>query len=351
MSSGMKCRLLATLLLSIKDVAVAAQGSSKESAERDPGAWLLSHSSANSAWRHFLTDAGWAAAALLALTAVAVAVGLLIRHYRQAQGARAARALLGVSGPTASSRAAQLLMGGPGDMTPEQADSSCIISNSTPSRSRTASTVDPWTGERRRSLGSSEPSLATSPVVPRIARILHPALATCCTGLLLVADLSVTASVKAKVDGIEPGEQYSGSLATLTLVPATKDAWESGAVATAILLGLLNGVWPLLQLSLLLVAWLVPGRWLRPSARGTLLRLLASMGKCSLSFPWLVTIWAGICQLKRHRPDGVSADLRLTLDSGLFTFLAAAMLTNSLGYLADRYHSRAVSSPCPRALS
>ncbi|CAE8589562.1 unnamed protein product [Polarella glacialis] len=161
MSSGMKCRLLATLLLSIKDVAVAAQGSSKESAERDPGAWLMSDSSANSAWRHFLTDAGWAAAALLALTAVAVAVGLLIRHYCQAQGARAARALLGVSGPTASSRAAQLLMGGPGDMTPEQVLGSVY-----------------WRDRQ---------NTASSP------------------GYLLYRP------------------------ATLTLVPATKDAWESGA--------------------------------------------------------------------------------------------------------------------------
>lgn len=56
-----------------------------------------------------------------------------------------------------------------------------------------------------------------------------------------------------EVAGAPQGDwEWSGTMSTLTLIPAAKDAWNSGAEATAILLGLLNGVWPFCQTLVLL---------------------------------------------------------------------------------------------------
>jgi len=186
----------------------------------------------------------------------------------------------------------------------------------------------------------SEPALAFSPKVPRGIRVMYPVFAVLCFWLYILADLSVAAEVNAdlEVAGAPQGQwEWSGTMSTLTLIPAAKDAWNSGAKATAILLGLLNGVWPFCQTLVLLVVWFLPGSWLSQPARGSFLRLLAALGKSGLSFPCLITIWAALCQL-HWQGHQVSADFNMALESGLFAFLLAAVLTNALGYLADHYH-------------
>jgi len=56
-----------------------------------------------------------------------------------------------------------------------------------------------------------------------------------------------------------------------------------------------------------------------------------------LSFPWLMTIWSAACEL--HWSSGeASAEYQMVFGFGLYAFLAAAILTNILGYCADHFH-------------
>eukprot|EP00434_Breviolum_minutum_P035498 symbB.v1.2.031424.t1/scaffold3635.1/size52935/2 len=241
--------------------------------------------------------AGWAAAGLLTLLALTAILVVIIKGRRRTSQARAARALLG---------AEQI------DQTPVHSSCTSMASDHT-------------------SILQSEPALAFSPKVPRGIRVMYPVFAVLCFWLYIWADLSVAAEVNAdlEVAGAPQGDwEWSGTMSTLTLIPAAKDAWNSGAKATAILLGLLNGVWPFCQTLVLLVVWFLPGSWL------FFLEVICSTWKIGpiFSMPY------------HHLGCSLSAslagppDFNMALESGLFAFLLAAVLTNALGYLADHYH-------------
>lgn len=164
-----------------------------------------------------LEYAGWGAAALLILLAVTGLLVLLVRRGRRSSAARAARALLGADEVASASSCS---------MSTEQ---SHVV-----------------------------PALALSPKVPVFAKVLYPVLVVVCCLIYIWADVSVAATVNAKVKaaGAPQGQwEWSGRMASLTLLPAAKDAWNSGARATAVLLGILNGVWPFLQTLVLLNLW------------------------------------------------------------------------------------------------
>lgn len=170
-------------------------------------------------WKSIVEDAGWGAAALLTVLAlVALLVFAVKGRYRSSQ-ARAARALLGART----------------DQTPV---GSCAS---------TASDLS--------SVTQIQPALAFSPKVPCVIRVIYPIFAVACFWLFVWADLSVAARVNAdlEVAGSPQGTwKWSGTMSSLTLLPAAKDAWDSDAKATAILLGLLNGLWPFCQTLVLL---------------------------------------------------------------------------------------------------
>lgn len=179
-----------------------------------------------------------------------------------------------------------------------------------------------------------QPALAFSPKVPCVIRVIYPIFAVACFWLFVWADLSVAARVNAdlEVAGSPPGTwEWSGTMSSLTLLPAAKDAWDSDAKATAILLGLLNGLWPFCQTLVLLIVWFLPSDWLSQPARG-------------LSFPCLITLWAALCQL-HWQGHQVSATFNMSLERGLFAFLLAAVLTNALGHSADHFHFLSATTP------
>ena len=168
----------------------------------------------------WLVFAGWGSAGLLAALALSAVLVLLLRRRRRNSQARAARALLGGSR--------------------EQTPQSCASSSMS---------TDPSSGQ------VTHPALVWNTKVPRVVRALYPIFTAICFLFYIAADLSVAAQVNAdlRVAGAPSGEwEWSGIMATLTLVPAAKDAWESGAKATAVLLGFLNGLWPFLQTFVLL---------------------------------------------------------------------------------------------------
>mmetsp|Transcript_33157 Transcript_33157/g.76599 ORF Transcript_33157/g.76599 Transcript_33157/m.76599 type:complete len:536 (+) Transcript_33157:121-1728(+) len=282
-----------------------------------------------SKWWPVLEIAGWASGGLLLLIALIVIISLAIRKRQRSLETQAARALLGATsmrsqGPTPSTSV-------PG---------SCISSMS-------GGDLSGLDGTQARHVYS----LARSPKVPCVARLLYPALTLCCCGLFVWADMSETAEVHVKLllHGAPHGDwEWSGVMASLTLVRAAEEAWESNSRLTAIVLGFLNGVWPFLQTGVLLIVWFLPGSCISHSTRGSFLRLFAAFGKCGLSFPWLVSIWAAVCQLQ-WRGQQVFADFSMSLEKGLFLFLGAAIVTNILGYAADHFHgvSTKVALPTP----
>ncbi|CAE7323270.1 rfc1 [Symbiodinium pilosum] len=278
-------------------------------------------------WWPVIEVAGWASAGLLLLMAVVVVIIFLVRRRQQSYEARTARALLGVSSRPR------------GEQTPSTSVPGSCISSMSGSDALTGFEVShPW----------NMPSLAKSPSVPCCIRFVYPIFTLLCCGLFILADLSETAHVNVKllVAGAphHADWEWSGTMASLTLLRAARDAWQAGAKLTAIVLGLLNGFWPFLQTVVLLTVWFLPGWCLSPSSRGSFLRLFAALGKCGLSFPWLVSIWAALCQLQ-WRGHQVSADFSMSLETGLFLFLGAAILTNVLGYAADHYHYLSTSMP------
>lgn len=282
-------------------------------------------------WQLWLTDAGWVAVLLLGCAAVVVASVVLFRKLRQVRNARSAHAMLGVTSAE----------GTPCSL--DQEDTASYIST----MSRTEGTIRSlWSPTdsflRTFSEAPSEaPCLALSPAVPHPARLLQPVLAAGCCSLLLFADFSVVARVQATVlaAGAPSGGEWkwSGDMARLTLLSAASDSWKSGARTSAVVLGLLNGIWPMMQVFLLLLAWLLPARILTVKTRGRLLRSLAALSKWSLSFPWLLTLWATVNRMHWHRPM-ISADSQMVLEYGLFEFLGAAILANLMCYMGDYFH-------------
>lgn len=262
-------------------------------------------------WKSIVEDAGWGAAALLTVLALVALLVFAVKGRHRSSQARAARALLGARN----------------DQTPV---GSCAS---------TASDLS--------SVTQIQPALAFSPKVPCVIRVIYPIFAVACFWLFVWADLSVAARVNAdlEVAGSPPGTwEWSGTMSSLTLLPAAKDAWDSDAKATAILPGLLNGLWPFCQTLVLLIVWFLPSDWLSQPARGTLLRLFAAFGKCGLSFPCLITLWAALCQL-HWQGHQVSATFNMSLERGLFAFLLAAVLTNALGHSADHFHFLSATTP------
>ena len=184
-------------------------------------------------WWPVVEIAGWASAGLLILIAVIVGVVLVVRRRQQSQEARAARALLGVSSRPG------------GELTPSTSVPSCVSSMS---------------GDAMAALEINHqgniPSLAKSPSVPCCVRFMYPIFTLLCCGLFVLADLLETARVN--VDLLVSGAphhsewEWSGTMASLTLLKAAQDAWRADARATSIVLFFLNGIWPFLQTGVLL---------------------------------------------------------------------------------------------------
>ena len=208
--------------------------------------------------------------------AVVVVIIFLVRRRQQSYEARTARALLGVSSRPR------------GEQTPSTSVPGSCISSMSGSDALTGFEVShPW----------NMPSLAKSPSVPCCIRFVYPIFTLLCCGLFILADLSETAHVNVKllVAGAphHADWEWSGTMASLTLLRAARDAWQAGAKLTAIVLGLLNGFWPFLQTVVLLplgsdhasvwardqgrrcecqaslrTVWFLPGWCLSPSSRG-----------------------------------------------------------------------------------
>jgi len=185
--------------------------------------------------------------------------------------------------------------------------------------------------------GAGDLSLASS--VPRPLAVFFPFAVFSVMFLFFFADLDLGTSVDLE---IAAGGQTTtfGNLFTFSLTGTIVKTWEAKAYAISILTLLFSGVWPLVKLILLLVAWLAPPRRIGMATRGRLLSFLDVWGKYSFLDSWFLVLCMSAFSME-WQGGGTSLDVHTRPTAAYYAFLLATILSLLLGNVASFFHRHA----------
>lgn len=187
-----------------------------------------------------------------------------------------------------------------------------------------------------------EPSwcLAVHPAVPPPLAVCYPFLVTATIFLFLYADFSLGTTLEVTFSAGDQSTTF-GPIFTFSLLSIIRDTWLARAYLFSFLAGVMSGIWPIMKLVLLLVAWLTPSPVLSVQWRGNIVTFLDQYGKFSL-----VDIWLGIIGLASYNlhweGEGAAIKVRPVVLDGFFMFVVGTGLSLVLGHVAAIYHQRTV---------
>mmetsp|Transcript_56690 Transcript_56690/g.175795 ORF Transcript_56690/g.175795 Transcript_56690/m.175795 type:complete len:1000 (-) Transcript_56690:185-3184(-) len=182
--------------------------------------------------------------------------------------------------------------------------------------------------------------------VPRPLAVAFPFAVLAVLFLFLFADLGVGTSVGLLIRAGNDSVAF-GPLFSFSLIGTIQSTWEAEAYAISVLTLLFSGVWPLLKLGLLMVAWLAPPRQIGMRTRGRLLSFLDVWGKYSFLDSWFLVLCMSAFTMDWHGGN-TSLEVRTRPTAAYFVFLLATVLSLLLGNVASRCHLTAEGKASPQ---
>jgi len=179
--------------------------------------------------------------------------------------------------------------------------------------------------------------------VPRSVMVYYLFAVTACMLMFLGADLDVGATVT-MVMAADGKEAELGPLFSFSLVSTVEHCWSSGSYLIAILTILASGVWPMVKLALLIVAWTTPPRYLGLMTRGRIVSFLDAWGKYSFLDSWFLVVTLSAFAINWESVANASMKLQTTPQKAFYSFLAATVLSLILGHVASECHQHAVDA-------
>jgi len=183
--------------------------------------------------------------------------------------------------------------------------------------------------------------LAAHPAVPVPLAVCYPFFVTATIFLFLYADFSLGTTLEVTFSAGDQSTTF-GPIFTFSLLSIIRDTWLARAYLFSFLAGVMSGIWPIMKLVLLLVAWLTPSPVLSVQWRGNITTFLDQYGKFSL-----VDIWLGIIGLASYNlhweGEGAAIKVRPVVLDGFFMFVVGTGLSLVLGHVAAIYHQRTLS--------
>merc|ERR1712217_93674 len=119
----------------------------------------------------------------------------------------------------------------------------------------------------------------------------------------------------------------------------------------AVVIVITSAIWPFAKLCLLLVAWLLPPRYLSVGRRGRILDMLDAWGKYSFLDSWFLVITLSGLSLE-WESLGSMASLQIQTKPGLafYAYLVATILSLVLGHVASECHHNCALSHADKAV-
>lgn len=186
----------------------------------------------------------------------------------------------------------------------------------------------------------SRPSLFRSHgTVPCLVRYGLPLLFLGNVGLLLYSNLTLGASVHARVYDGQGNAVELPVLYNVSLAGSIDDMWRGGAYIMATLIAVCSGAWPHFKLVVSLLCWFLDEGFLPPKLRARVLTLTYVLQKCShvetMTLVILMTAFSFTARLPNHEDWGVWA--YVTPQPGFYAFLSGLILSMVLSRVALHY--------------
>jgi len=175
--------------------------------------------------------------------------------------------------------------------------------------------------------------------VPCLVRYWLPLLFLGNMGLLLYSNLTLGASVHARVYDGQGNAVDLPVLYNVSLAGSIDDMWRGGAYIMSTLIAVCSGAWPHFKLVVSLLCWFLDEGHLPPKLRARVLNLTYVLQKFShvetMTLVILMTAFEFTARLPNHEDWGVWA--YVTPQPGFYAFLAGLILSMVLSRVALHY--------------
>lgn len=127
-----------------------------------------------------------------------------------------------------------------------------------------------------------------------------------------------------------------------TLANSVRDMWRAGVYPLSLLIAVFSGGWPYAKLLLMLMCWCTPVTFLSLRKREIWLMVVDALGKWSLidSYVMVMMLVAFRFHLAVPGTPHTSADVFVEPGVGIYTFVAATMLSLILSHLCLHFHRK-----------
>eukprot|EP01114_Cavostelium_apophysatum_P012565 TRINITY_DN2842_c0_g1_i1.p1 TRINITY_DN2842_c0_g1~~TRINITY_DN2842_c0_g1_i1.p1 ORF type:complete len:1131 (+),score=314.29 TRINITY_DN2842_c0_g1_i1:215-3607(+) len=195
-----------------------------------------------------------------------------------------------------------------------------------------------------------QPSLAMNPRISWVARFGLPLLIFANIGLFISSNTSVGASIYMMITLGADTQIMTPSLFSFSLVNTIHDMWDAKVYYLASLIAAFSGFWPYSKLLMMLFCWYLPGRFLKPTRRETMLMVLDTLGKWSLIDAFVLILMAVAFRFHIVYPLEDSEfspviDVFVHADWGFYSFLLATMTSLVFTHLILGYHHHVMQKP------
>ncbi|CAB9516048.1 Paraquat-inducible protein A [Seminavis robusta] len=180
-------------------------------------------------------------------------------------------------------------------------------------------------------------TLLQSTVISAFARQAVPILIIGTIILLVSSNISSGATVDLHLSWKERSLSLP-ALFTFSLYNTAKDMWQAKIYPLFFLVLTLSGMWPYTKLLLMLVSWITPANYLKPSTRGTLLLALDALGKFALVDTYLFVLMMVAFRYHLDVSDTLSVDVFVSPETGFYTFLGATCFSLLMGHFLVYCH-------------
>uniref|UniRef100_A0A7S1FVQ9 Uncharacterized protein n=1 Tax=Corethron hystrix TaxID=216773 RepID=A0A7S1FVQ9_9STRA len=188
-------------------------------------------------------------------------------------------------------------------------------------------------------------SLIFHPTIPLFSRILLCITFFSAIVLFIISNIAIGGSVQARIEGGFPGADtfmHTLTFDNFSLITTVRDMWNAGVYPLSILILLLSGVWPFVKLLLMFYTCVAPLQICSKERRESILTWLDILGKYSLLDAYVLVLAMVAFYYHFDFGEWGKADIYVAPKPGFYCFLAATIISLTLGHIILFFHRRSV---------
>jgi len=123
------------------------------------------------------------------------------------------------------------------------------------------------------------------------------------------------------------------SLYSFMIVSSVVEMWEAGVWPLSLLIGITSGIWPYVKLVIMFFLLLIPPRFLTPTWRKRILRILDALGKWSLIDVYVLVLFIEAFRVSIPLGENISFDMAVTAEYAFFAYVLATIISLALTHV------------------